>query len=99
MHQLDIFKPAGIQTHVLGHRDVKYLPISVIQDNASITFHLSASPHCMDLSKIYFKTVVEIVAPNGASLKGMSFTDDSDTSKLKKVGVINYLVQTLWQQF
>ena len=36
--------------------------------------------------------------PNGASLKGMSFTGDTDTSKLKKVGVVNYLAQTLWQQ-
>ena len=94
MHQLDICNLAGIQTQVLGHGDVKYLPISIIQDNASITFQRSASPHYMDLSKIYFKTVVEIVGPNEACLKGTSFTDDSDTSKLKKVGLINYLAQT-----
>ena len=41
---------------------------------------------------------MEIVGPNGASLKGTSFTDDTDTSKLKKVGVINFLAQTLWQR-
>ena len=42
--------------------------------------------------------MVEIVAGNGLSLTGNSFTDDSDTSKLEKNGVINYLGEKLWQQ-
>ena len=47
---------------------------------------------------MYFVTVVEIVAGNGQSLAGKSFTDDSDPSKLEKFEMINYLGETLWQQ-
>ena len=47
---------------------------------------------------IYFVTVVEIVAGNVQSLAEKSFTNDSDPSKSEKVGVINYLGETLWQQ-
>ena len=97
-HQLDIFKPAGIQTQILGHRDVKFLPMGMIQDKASIAFHIPKSPYYIDPNHIYFMTVVELVGANGVSLKGKTFTNSSDGSKLEKVGVINYLGQTLWQQ-
>ena len=61
MHQLDIFKPTGINTQVFGLRDVQYLPVSAIQENASITFHRSASLCYLNSSKIHFETVVEII--------------------------------------
>ena len=44
---------------------------------------------------MYFVTVAEIMAGNGQSLAGKSFTNDSDLSKLEKVRVINYLCETL----
>ena len=97
-HQLDLFKPVGVQTQVKQCRDVKFLPVGAIQENAPISFHVPKSPFYMDPRQMYFVTVVEIVAGNGQSLAGKSFTDDSDLSKLEKVGVINYLGKTLWLQ-
>ena len=97
-HQLDLFKPVGVQTQVKQCRDMKFLPMGAIQENAPISFHVPKSPFYMDPRQMYFVTVVEIVAGNGQSLAGKSFTDDSDLSELEKVGVINYLGETLWQQ-
>ena len=97
-HQLDLFIPVGVQTQVKQYRDVEFLPMGAIQQNAPISFHVPKSPFYVDPRQMYFLTVVEIVAGNGQSPAEKSFTDDSDPSKLKKVGVINYLGETLWQQ-
>ena len=96
-HQLDLFKSVGVQTQVKQYRDVKFLPMGAIQENAPILFHVPKSPFYMDPRQMYFVTVVEIVAGNGPSLAGKSFTNDSDPSKLEKVRVINYLGETLWR--
>ena len=93
LNQLE-FKP----TFLVIYRDVKFSPLGAVQENALIVFHIPASPHYMDLSKTYFKTMVEILDANGTSLSGKSFTDYSEPSILENVGVINYLGKTLWQQ-
>ena len=94
-HQLDLFKPVGVQTQVKQYRDVKFLHMGAIQENAPISFDVPKSPFYMGPRQMYFVTVVKIVVGNGQSLTGKSFTNDSDLSKLKKFGAINYLGETL----
>ena len=43
-HQLDLFKPVGVQTQVKQYRDVKFLPVAAIQENAPTSFHIPKSP-------------------------------------------------------
>ena len=87
-HQLDPFKPVGVQTQVKQYRDVKFLPMAAIQENAPISFHVPMSPFYMDPRQMYFITVAEIVAGNGQNLAGKSFTDDSDLSNIGRSIII-----------
>ena len=44
------------------------------------------------------KTVVEIQGENGTTLTGKQFTDGTSAGTLGKVGVINNLGHSLWEQ-
>ena len=44
------------------------------------------------------KSVVDIQGENGASLDGKQFTDGTSAGRLEKVGVINNLGHSLWEQ-
>ena len=44
------------------------------------------------------KTVVEIQGPDGTSLEGKQFTNATKAESLIKVGVINNLAHSLWEQ-
>ena len=49
-------------------------------------------------SEFVFKTVVEIQGENGTALTGKEFTDADTAGTLEKVGVINNLGHSLWEQ-
>ena len=51
-----------------------------------------------DLSELVIKTVVEIQGPDGTSLEGKQFTNVTEAESLVKVGVINNLAHSLWEQ-
>ena len=51
-----------------------------------------------DPSEFLIKTVVEIQGENGTVLTGKQFTDADSTGTLEKVGVINNLGHSLWEQ-
>ena len=97
-YNLDFFKTVRVQIQVKQYSDVKFLPMVVIQENAPISHHVPKSSFYTDPRQMYFVTVVEIMNGNNQSLSGKSFTNDSDPSKLEKVGVIDYPGEALWQQ-
>ena len=47
-HQLDLFKPVGVQMQAKQYRDVKFLPVAATQGNAPIWFQVPKSPFYMD---------------------------------------------------
>ena len=51
-----------------------------------------------DLSELVIRTVVEIQGENGTALTGKQFTDGMSAGTLEKVGVINNLGHSLWEQ-
>ena len=79
-------------------KDIEYLPTSAIQDGVPITFEIGKDERFTDLSKLVIKTVVEIQGENGAALTGKQFTDADSAASLEKVGVINNLGHSLWEQ-
>ena len=50
------------------------------------------------LAIFVIKTVVEIQGENGTALTGKQFTDADSAGTLEKVGVINNLSHSLWEQ-
>ena len=96
--QLDLLEPIGVQTQVDSFKDIEYLPTSAIQDGAPITFEIGKDELCTDASEFIIKTVVEIQGENGTALTGKQFTDADSASALEKVGVINKLGHSLWEQ-
>ena len=96
--QLDLLETIGVQTPVDSFKDLEYLPTSAIQDRAPITFKIGKDERYTDASKFVIKTVVEIQGENGAALTGKQFTDADSASTLEKVGVINNLGHSLWEQ-
>ena len=77
-------------------KDIEYLSTSAIQDGAPITFEIGKDERYTDASEFVIKTVVEIQGENGTALTGKQFTDSAGT--LEKVGVINNLGHSLWEQ-
>ena len=96
--QLDLLEPIGVQTQVESFKDIEYLPTSAIQDGVPITFEIGKNERFTDLSELVIKTVVEIQGKNGAALTGKQFTDTEAAATLEKVGVINNLGHSLWEQ-
>ena len=96
--QLDLLEPIGVQTQVESFKDIEYLPTSAIQDGVPITFEIGKDERFTDLSELVTKTVVEIQGENGAVLTGKQFTDAESAGTLEKVGVINNLGHSLWEQ-
>ena len=96
--QLDLLEPIGVQTQVDSFKDIEYLPISAIQDGAPITFEIGKDERYTDASEFVIKTVVEIQGENGTALTGKQFTDADTAGTLEKVGVINNLGHSLWEQ-
>ena len=96
--QLDLLEPVGVQTQIKGYKDIEYLPTSVIQDEAPIVFEIGKDERYSDLSELVIKTVVEIQGPAGTSLEGKQFTNVTEAESLVKVGVINHLAHSLWEQ-
>ena len=91
--QLDLLEPIGGQTQVDSFKDIEYSPTSAIQDGAPITFEIGK-----DASKFLIKTMVEIQGEKGTALTGKQFTDADSAGTLEKVGVINNLGHSLWEQ-
>ena len=96
--QLDLLEPIGVQAQVDSFKDIKYLPTSAIQDGAPITFEIGKDESYTDASEFVIKTVVEIQGENGTALTGKQFTDADTAGTLEKVGVINNLSHSLWEQ-
>ena len=95
--QLDLLEPIGVQTQVDSFKDIEYLPTSAIQDGAPITFEIGKDECYTDASEFLMKNVVE-KGENGTALTGKQFTDADSTGMLEKVGVINNLGHSLWEQ-
>ena len=96
--QLDLLEPIGVQTQVDSFKDIEYLPTSAIQDGAPITFEIGKDERYTDASEFVIKTVVEIQGQNGTALTGKQFTNAEAAGTLEKVGVINNLGHSLWEQ-
>ena len=96
--QLNLLEPIGVQTQVDSFKDIEYLPTSAIQDGAPITFEIGKDEHYTDASEFVIKTVVKIQGENGTALTGKQFTDADSAGTLEKVGVINNLGHSLWEQ-
>ena len=96
--KLDLLEPIGVQTQVESFKDIEYLPTSTIQDGVAITFEIGKDERFTDLSELVIKTVVEIQGEKGATLTGKQFTDADAAGALEKVGVINNLGHSLWEQ-
>ena len=96
--QLDLLEPIGVQTQVDSFKDIEYLPTSAIQDGAPITFEIGKDERYTDASEFVIKTVVEIQGENGSALTGKQFTNAEAAGTLEKVGVINNLGHSLWEQ-
>ena len=96
--QFDLLEQIGVQTQVESFKDIEYLPTSTIQDAVPITFEIGKDERFTDLSELVIKTVVEIQGENGAALTGKQFTDAEAAATLEKVGVINNLGHSLWEQ-
>ena len=96
--QLDLLEPIGVQTQVESFKDIAYLPTSAIQDGVPITFEIGKDERFTDLSELVIKTVVEIQGENGTALTGKQFTNAESAGTLEKVGVINNLGHSLWEQ-
>ena len=96
--QLDLLEPFGVQTQVDSFKDIKYLPTSAIQDGVPITFEIGKDEKFTDLSELVIKTVVEIQGENGTALTGKQFTNAEAAGTLEKVGVINNLGHSLYEQ-
>ena len=95
---LDLLEPIGVQTQVESFKDIEYLPTSAIQDRVPITFEIGKDEKFTDLSELVIKTVVEIQGENGTALTGKQFTNAESAGTLEKVGVINNLGRSLWEQ-
>ena len=98
MSQLDLLEPIGVQTQVDSFKDIEYLLTSAIQDGAPITFQIGKDECYKDASEFVNKTVVEIQGENGTALAGKQFTNADAAGTLEKVGVINNLGHSLWEQ-
>ena len=96
--QLDLLEPIGVQTQVNSFKDIEYLPTSAIQDRAPITFEIGKDERYTNAREFVIKTVVEIQGENGTDLTGKQFTDTDSACTLEKVGVINNLGHSLWEQ-
>ena len=96
--QLDLLEPIGVQTQVNNFKDKEYLPTSAIQDGAPITFEIGKDEGYTDASEFVIKIVVELQGENGIALTGKQFTDADSAGTLEKVGVINNLGHSLWEQ-
>ena len=93
--QLDLLEPIGVQ--VDSFKDIEYLQTSAIQD-WRITFEIGKDERYTDASEFVIKTVVEIQGENGTALTGKQFTDADSVGTLEKVGVVNNLGHSLWEQ-
>ena len=96
--QLDLLELSGVQTQVESFKDIEYLPTSAIQDGVPITFEIGKDERFTDLSELVIKTVIEIQGENGTALTGKQFTNAESAGTLEKVGVINNLGHSLWEQ-
>ena len=96
--QLDLLEPISVQTQVDSFKDIEYLPTSAIQEWAPVTFEIEKDERYTDASEFVIKTVVEIQGENGTALTGKQFTDAESAGTLEKVGVIDNLGHSLWEQ-
>ena len=96
--QLDLLEHIGVQTQVNSFKDIEYLPTSAIQDRAPITFEIGKDERYTDSSEFLIKTMVKIQDENGNALTGKQFTNADSAGTLEKVGLINNLGHSLWEQ-
>ena len=79
-------------------KDIEHLPTSAIQDGVPITVEIGKDERFYRPIRISDKTVVEIQGGNGTALTGKQFTNAESAGTLEKVGVINNLGHSLWEQ-
>ena len=96
--QLDLLEPTGVQTQVESFKDIEYLPTSAIHYGVTITFEIGKDERFTDLSELVIKLWFKIQGENGTALIGKQFTDGTSAGTLEKVGVINNLGHSLWEQ-
>ena len=96
--QLDLLEPIGVQTQVDSFKDIECLPTSAIQYGAPITFKIGKDECYTDASEFVIKTVVKIQGENGTALTGKQFTEADSAGTFEKMGVINNLGHSLWEQ-
>ena len=96
--QLDLLEPIGVQTQVDSFKDIEYLLTFIIQEGAPVTFEIEKDGRYTDASEFVIKTVVEIQGENGTALTGKQFIDAESAGTLEKVGVMNNLGHSLWEQ-
>ena len=96
--QLDLLEPIVVQSQFDSFKDIEYLPTSAIQDGAPITFEIGIDECYTDASEFVIKTEVEIQGENGTALTGKQCTNADTAGTLEKVGVINNLGHSLWEQ-
>ena len=96
--QLDLPEPIGVETQVDSFKNIEYLPTSAIQDGAPITFEIGKDENYTDANEFVIKSVIEIQGKNETALTGKQFTDADTVGTLEKLGVINNLGHSLWEQ-
>ena len=94
LSQPNLLEQILVQTQVESFKDIEYLPTSSIQDGVPITFEIGKDERFTDLSKL----VVEIQGGNGTALAGKQLTYAESAGTLEKVGMINNLGHSLWEQ-
>ena len=71
--QLDLLEPISVQTQVDSFKDIEYLPTSVIQDGAPITFEIGKDERYTDASEFGHTTKNRFVSTS--SLHSRSVQD------------------------
>ena len=61
-------------------------------------FEIGKNDRYSDISELVIKTVVEVQGADGSSLEGKQFTNATEAESHVKVGVINNLAHSLWEQ-
>ena len=70
----------------------------LIQDGVPIISEIGRDERYTNLSELVIKTVVKVQGQDGVSLTGKQFTDGTTAGTQEKVGVINNLGHSLWEQ-
>lgn len=92
--ELDVFELPPLQTNVTGVEQVVYNPTTSLNNSTSIEFMIPGNGDTYkNLSSIYLRLLVELKANKAAIPKEIEATEN-----LKKIGVVNNLLHSLFRQ-